>query len=94
MARGAGALQKKVLQNSSIRVEKRLAILSAYMFTKGTFRCCTWSDLSPTASNRYHGALMKLYRHTTGAYHGNKGGNNNINDEIFYVNIASLIPNR
>ena len=59
MSQGAGAIQKKVLQNTSIKLEKRLAILSAYIFTKGIFQCCTWSDLSPTASKRFHGAIMK-----------------------------------
>ena len=66
MSQGAGALQKKILQNASIKIEKRLAILTAYIFTKGTFQCCTWSDLSPTATKRFHGAVMKLYRNTIG----------------------------
>ena len=81
MSQGAGTLQKKVLQNSSIKLEKRLAILSAYIFTKGTFQCSTWSDLSPTASKRFHGAIMKLYRYTIGIHHGNSKGSIDINDE-------------
>ena len=80
MSQGAGALQKKILQNTSIKPEKRLAILSAYIFTKGTFHSCTWSDLSPTASKRFHGALMKLCRFTIGTYRGNEVGNVNISD--------------
>ena len=91
MSQGAGSLQKKVLQNSSIKLEKRLAILSAYIFTKGTFQCSTWSDLSPTASKRFHGAIMKLYRLTIGMYHGNKKGIENINDEdiLYQYNITN-----
>ena len=37
MSQGAGALQKKILQNTSITLVRRLAILSAYIFTKGIF---------------------------------------------------------
>ena len=86
MSQGAGCLKKKILQNSSIKLEKRLAILSAYIFTKGTFQCSTWSDLSPTAAKKFHGAIMSLYRYTIGMYHGNKQGIQNINDEdILYL---------
>ena len=87
MSQGAGSLQKKILQNSSIKLEIRLAILSAYIFTKGTFQCSTWSDLSPTAAKKFHGAIMSLYRRTIGMYHGNRKGIENIND----INITSPI---
>ena len=91
MSQGAGSLQKKILQNSSIKLEKRLAILSAYIFTKGTFQCSTWSDLSPTAAKKFHGAIMSLYRRTIGMYHGNKKGIENINDEdiLYQYNITN-----
>ena len=49
ISQGAGALQKKVLQNTSIKLEKRLAILSAYIFTKALF-------------NVAHGLTFRLLR--------------------------------
>jgi hypothetical protein len=86
MTQGMGSLQKKVLQNSAIKLSKRLAILSAYIFTKGTFQCCTWSDLSQTASKKFHSAIMKMYRITIGIHQGNKEGNSNISDDdILYT---------
>ena len=71
MTQGANCLQKKILQNESIRLAKRVVFLSAYVFTKGTLQCCSWSELSPVASKRFHGSILGLYRRAIGMHHGN-----------------------
>ena len=80
MVQGAGTLQKKVLQNHGIDISKRLSVLSAYIFTKGTFQCSTWSELSPAATKKLHGIITNLYRYTIGCYHGSTKGIGNITD--------------
>ena len=62
MAQGAAGLMKTVLQNHGIVLSKRLSILCAHIFTKGTFQCSTWSDLSPSAYKKFHGTTLNLYR--------------------------------
>ena len=46
MFSGSHRLRKCILRNASIEVNKRLFVLQTYLLTKGTYQCCTWSDLS------------------------------------------------
>ena len=71
---------------------KRIAILSADVFTKGTFQCCTWSELSPAASNRCHGSILGLYRSTIGIYHGNKNNKQKSTDSDLLPNYETTNP--
>lgn len=80
MTSGATCLKKKILHNENIKLDKRIAILSAYVFTKGTFQCCTWSELSPAAFKKINGSILGLYRSAIGMCHGNKNNKGNITD--------------
>ena len=74
MLQTCSKLNRKVLGNRRIAINKRLAILQIYAFTKGMFQASTWPMLSHGQMKKFHHCILIMYRKVAGHFHGNSYG--------------------
>ena len=58
-------LRQKVLKPSNIALSRKINILKAYIFSKGTHNCGTWETLSMHLFRKFHHTIMSCYRDIT-----------------------------
>ena len=83
-------LRRKVLSNRSFPIGKRLLMLQVYIFTKGTFQCSTWPNLSKTCMTRFHHCIMSLYRSLCGKQ--NVGVDQHMSDDDILYEFELMSP--
>ena len=81
-------LRSKVLAPSAISLKSKTNILQAYLFSKGTFHCCTWETMPPPLYKKFHHAIIGCYRDIT----NNKQYDNMYSDDHIVYEYKLICP--
>jgi hypothetical protein len=53
---------KRILQNPSVDLDKRVSIAQSYLFSQGCYQASTWPALPLNVFRKIHHAVMEVYR--------------------------------
>jgi len=83
---------RKVFKINGLQIHKKLYYARCYIMSKGTYQCSTWPQLNQQVFQKFHSAVMYVYRAATNKFSGsyqNKETPMSDDDLIFNFQLVS-----